>query len=191
MQSRHVELALYADDTAIIATSRKPVLLVSYLEANLSGLERWLREWRIAINVSQEQRNALRECQVASLQASTGAVSSAHLRMLRYAARASSDCVCARCDFRVELILALIHCSVSQSVCGATMEWTQENALGFIELYEEMSVLWDPNHPKYYNKLHKHLLTRSSKQGGDHSAQPVRRNSRCYVATDCSRPYAA
>jgi hypothetical protein len=30
--SHHVELALYADDTAVIATSRKPTLLVSYLE---------------------------------------------------------------------------------------------------------------------------------------------------------------
>jgi hypothetical protein len=29
--SRHVELALYADDTAVIATSRKLALLVSYL----------------------------------------------------------------------------------------------------------------------------------------------------------------
>ena len=29
----HVELALYADDTAIIATSHKPTLLVSYLES--------------------------------------------------------------------------------------------------------------------------------------------------------------
>ena len=28
--SLHVELALYADDTAIIATSRTPVLLVRY-----------------------------------------------------------------------------------------------------------------------------------------------------------------
>ena len=31
--SHHVELALYADDTAIIATSRKPTLVVSYLES--------------------------------------------------------------------------------------------------------------------------------------------------------------
>jgi len=31
--SHHVEFALYADDTAIIATSRKPTLLVSYLES--------------------------------------------------------------------------------------------------------------------------------------------------------------
>ena len=30
--SHHVELALYTDDKAIIATSRKPTLLVSYLE---------------------------------------------------------------------------------------------------------------------------------------------------------------
>ena len=51
--SHHVELALYADDTAIIATSRTPVLLVSYLQSYLSHLERWLTEWRIAINVSK------------------------------------------------------------------------------------------------------------------------------------------
>jgi hypothetical protein len=31
--SHHVELALYADDTAVIATSRKLTLLVSYLES--------------------------------------------------------------------------------------------------------------------------------------------------------------
>jgi hypothetical protein len=34
--SRHVELALYADDTAVIATSRKPALLFSYLESYLA-----------------------------------------------------------------------------------------------------------------------------------------------------------
>ena len=50
---RHVQLALYADDTAVMATSRKPELLVSYLESYLSDLERWLKEWRIAINVSK------------------------------------------------------------------------------------------------------------------------------------------
>jgi hypothetical protein len=37
--SRHVELALYADDTAVMATSRKSELLVSYLESYLSDLE--------------------------------------------------------------------------------------------------------------------------------------------------------
>jgi hypothetical protein len=51
--SHHVELALYADGTAIIATSRKPTLLVSYLESYLNDLQRWLSEWRIAINVSK------------------------------------------------------------------------------------------------------------------------------------------
>jgi hypothetical protein len=40
--SHLVELALYADDTAIIATYRKPTLLFSYLEAYLSNLQRWL-----------------------------------------------------------------------------------------------------------------------------------------------------
>ena len=49
--SHHVELALYADDTSIIATSRKPMLLVSYLESYLNDVQRWMSEWRIAINV--------------------------------------------------------------------------------------------------------------------------------------------
>jgi hypothetical protein len=51
--SHHVELALYADDTTIIATYRKPTLLVSYLESYLNDLQRWLSERRIAINVSK------------------------------------------------------------------------------------------------------------------------------------------
>ena len=49
--SHHVELALYTDDTAIIATSRKLMLLVSYLKSYLNDLQRWLSEWRIAINI--------------------------------------------------------------------------------------------------------------------------------------------
>jgi hypothetical protein len=51
--SRHVELAQYADDTALVATSRIPSLLVGYLVDYLGRLERWLRDWRIAINVSK------------------------------------------------------------------------------------------------------------------------------------------
>jgi hypothetical protein len=51
--SHHVGFALYADDMPIIATSRKPTLLVSYLESYLKNLQRWLSEWRIAINVSK------------------------------------------------------------------------------------------------------------------------------------------
>ena len=50
--SHHVELAPYAD-TAIIAASRKPTLLVSYMDSYLNDLQRWLSEWRIAINVSK------------------------------------------------------------------------------------------------------------------------------------------
>jgi hypothetical protein len=51
--SRYVELAQYADDTAVAATSRSPSLLVGYLEAYLGRLEHWLRDWRIAIIVSK------------------------------------------------------------------------------------------------------------------------------------------
>jgi hypothetical protein len=50
--THHVELALYANDMAIIATSRSPTLLVRYLESYLNDLQWWLTEWRIAINVS-------------------------------------------------------------------------------------------------------------------------------------------
>jgi hypothetical protein len=51
--SHHVELALSADDTVIIATPSKPSLLFSYLESYLNDLQRWLSEWRIAFNVSK------------------------------------------------------------------------------------------------------------------------------------------
>jgi retron-type reverse transcriptase len=51
--SRHVELTLYADDRAIITTYRQPTLIVKYLDIYLRDLERWLSEWRIAINVSK------------------------------------------------------------------------------------------------------------------------------------------
>ena len=51
--SRHVELALYADDTAVIVTSRHLAMLLRYLAIYLCDLERWLSTWRIAINVSK------------------------------------------------------------------------------------------------------------------------------------------
>jgi len=51
--SHHVKFALYADVTAIIATSRKRTLFVSYLESYLNDLQRWLSDWRIAINVTK------------------------------------------------------------------------------------------------------------------------------------------
>jgi hypothetical protein len=42
--SHKAELSLFADDTAIIATSHMPTLLFSYLEAYLNDLQRWLTE---------------------------------------------------------------------------------------------------------------------------------------------------
>jgi hypothetical protein len=50
---RHVELALYAEDGSLISTSRNPWLLVGYLEFCLCRLDFWLRDWRIATNVSK------------------------------------------------------------------------------------------------------------------------------------------
>ena len=82
--SRHVEL----DYTAIIATSRKPALLVSYLEAYLSELEQWLREWRIIVSKSN---TALREGRVASPQASTGAAPRGANPMGQYSPLSGSD----------------------------------------------------------------------------------------------------
>jgi hypothetical protein len=41
-------------------------------------------------------------------------------------------------------------------VFGATVEWSKDNKLDLIQSYEKTAVLWDPNHPPYYNKLHKH-----------------------------------
>jgi hypothetical protein len=38
--SHQVEVVLYADDTAVIATSRKPTLLVRYLESYINDLQR-------------------------------------------------------------------------------------------------------------------------------------------------------
>jgi hypothetical protein len=43
----------YADDTAFIATSRKPTLLVSYQQSYVNDLQRSLDECRIAINISK------------------------------------------------------------------------------------------------------------------------------------------
>jgi hypothetical protein len=40
-------------DAALLATSRDPALLVGYLEAYFDRPKLWLRDWRIAINVSK------------------------------------------------------------------------------------------------------------------------------------------
>jgi hypothetical protein len=52
-RSRHVELAQYAEYTAVVFTSSDPSVLVGCLEAFLGRLELWLRNWRIATNVSK------------------------------------------------------------------------------------------------------------------------------------------
>jgi hypothetical protein len=51
--SQLIELALYADDSAIVATSRKPTQLLSYLESYIQILPRCMSEWRMFINVSR------------------------------------------------------------------------------------------------------------------------------------------
>jgi hypothetical protein len=48
-----VELAQYADYTALVASSRSTSLLAHYLEVYLDRIEHWLRDWRIASNVSK------------------------------------------------------------------------------------------------------------------------------------------
>jgi hypothetical protein len=59
--SHHVELALCADGTAIIATSGKPTLLVSYLESYLNDLQRWLIDWSMVIDVRSNAGMANRQ----------------------------------------------------------------------------------------------------------------------------------
>jgi hypothetical protein len=49
--SHHFKLSLYADAKSIITTSRKPALLVSYLDSHFNDLHKCLSEWKIVINV--------------------------------------------------------------------------------------------------------------------------------------------
>jgi hypothetical protein len=50
--SRHVKLALYVDDTALVATSHPPLLLVSCLETSFGRHDHLLWDRNIAMNVS-------------------------------------------------------------------------------------------------------------------------------------------
>jgi hypothetical protein len=54
--SLHVEVVLYADDTAIVAAFRKLSLVVSYLETHLYRLEHMTGE---LLSTPQEHRGAL------------------------------------------------------------------------------------------------------------------------------------
>jgi len=58
--SRHVELVLYTDDTAIIARSSQPALFVNYLVTYISETGRWLGEWRITSVSSAQSCSSLR-----------------------------------------------------------------------------------------------------------------------------------
>ena len=51
--SHHVELAFYADETAIISTSNKSTLPVSYPASYFNDLQRWFSWILIAFNVSK------------------------------------------------------------------------------------------------------------------------------------------
>jgi len=35
------------------------------------------------------------------------------------------------------------------------MEWTQESVIEFVELYKRKEIIWDPKHPKNFNKIRK------------------------------------
>lgn len=46
LSPHNVELAFYANDTAILGTPRKVTLIVSYMESYLKDFQWWLSEWR-------------------------------------------------------------------------------------------------------------------------------------------------
>lgn len=52
-RTEKVELALYADDTALITQSRRGFLASNRLQAALDNLEEWYEKWRVKINVSK------------------------------------------------------------------------------------------------------------------------------------------
>ena len=63
--SHHVELALYADDTAVIATSRKPTLLVSYLESFIKNPSTVIERMENRHKCFQEQPDNIHVCRTA------------------------------------------------------------------------------------------------------------------------------
>lgn len=46
----NVEIATFADDTAIMASHQDPTLASSHLQGHLSRVERWLKVWRVKAN---------------------------------------------------------------------------------------------------------------------------------------------
>lgn len=51
----NTELAVYADDTAVMAQSARPAQLCLYLQRALTALEQWYSRWRMKVNASKSQ----------------------------------------------------------------------------------------------------------------------------------------
>jgi len=49
-RTQRTSLALYADDTAIMARSRSGRLLTRYLQEETTALEKWCNKWKIELN---------------------------------------------------------------------------------------------------------------------------------------------
>jgi hypothetical protein len=39
--------------------------------------------------------------------------------------------------------------------CHCEMQWTQQNVIEFIELYQTKEIRWDPKHQMHFNKIKK------------------------------------
>jgi 5'(3')-deoxyribonucleotidase len=35
------------------------------------------------------------------------------------------------------------------------MEWTEGSGIEFIEIYKRKEIIWDPKHPKHFNRIRK------------------------------------
>lgn len=54
-KSRNTQLYIYADDTAIAATSKKLQYLQNYLTEHFNKINKWTKKWKIKINVQKTQ----------------------------------------------------------------------------------------------------------------------------------------
>jgi len=54
-RTQRTSLALYADDTAIMARSRSGRLLTRYLQEETTALEKWCNKWKIDLNAEKMQ----------------------------------------------------------------------------------------------------------------------------------------
>ena len=84
-----IQMGTYADDTAIIATSENPANASSYIQNELSILEKRLEYWRIVIN-------AEKSAQITFIPAKRS-MSSCHVKRLGYTSQ--RDCKISWCSF--------------------------------------------------------------------------------------------